>query len=133
MKIQNLFTLLLLIVMGCACSKKSNSVEEKTCGCNSPNLNSSVIEGREFEATISYVNEEKTLYYPNTFWITYGTNHFIVCNEDILPQVIKELKANSEKSFRIKCKGHTKKLCSQPISKATVTYNHIVITKIDLL
>ena len=94
-------------------------------------LKGSIIEGREIEATITYASAKKgNPHYSDVYWITYGMNHYIVCNEAILPQKAKDLKHNEGQYLTVKCRGMLKELCHKQMHPAVVTYYHIELTKI---
>ena len=59
---------------------------------------------------------------------------FIVCNEDILPQKIRDLKYKEEgTTIKVKIQGEVKTLCKKWIHPAIYSYNHITLTKIEVL
>lgn len=129
MKTETFLALLLLTIVGYGCSKKETPPQED-CGCNSP----TVWTIKEYlEEEISYANNQNT-YYPNTFWIGKGFHFFIVCNEDILPQKIRDLKYKEEgTTIKVKIQGEVKTLCKKWIHPVNYSYNHITLTKIEVL
>lgn len=129
MKTKTILALLLVVVMGFG--KTNNLKETPACGCDSAAVKSSIIEGKEIEATITYASAKKgNPHYSDVYWITYGMNHYIVCNEAILPQKAKDLKHNEGQYLTVKCRGMLKELCHKQIHPAVVTYYHIELTKI---
>jgi hypothetical protein len=55
----------------------------------------------------------------------------IVCNEDILNQQILNLKSNGQ-NLNVKFSGHLKEICKKKFDVADVTYENIVLTKIEV-
>lgn len=141
MKPQTLLALLLLVITGCGCSKKSNSTEETlTCGCEMPNLDKNKKTKNPNEETIIAYNKKDNSPnnpYPDTFVISTNKNGMLfslyVCNENILPKEVKVLK-NTDQKLKVKYyEGFSKDLCNGIIAPTHYIYNHITLTKIELL
>jgi hypothetical protein len=87
---------------------------------------------------INYKEQTQTnSYYTNKYWITHVepdcpicVHHMIVCNESLITDDIIYL-LKSQELVNVKFSGHLKEVCEKRIDIASITYQRIVLTKIE--
>ena len=126
--------LFLILILTINCNDKD---EVKDCGCDSPVIkvisDTDNMSGKIYYKTKTDPNDN---YYNNKFWISVDglavnwSQNLIVCNENILPTEILNLK-NSGETISIKFSGDLKKLCENTISIPEDSFEHITLTKLQ--
>lgn len=120
-----------------SCQKDRDEIPD--CGCDST-IRTTIPESANLIGQISYKKQldPNDNYYNNKFWIGYGeqncincSHKMIVCNEGILNQQILNLKSNGQ-TLNVKFSGHLKEICEKTFDVADVTYENIVLTKIEV-
>ncbi len=109
------------------------------CGCNSETIKV-IPENSKLNGQISFKKHSNSndTYYNDTYWIGFVepncsncVHHMIVCNESFIPGNIKTL-INTNGIVNIKFSGNLKKICKKTFDVADVTYQRIILTKIEL-
>lgn len=132
-----LFLLPLTIFLFNSCKKKTNS----DCGCNSP-IVKTISDTNMLVGRISYKKQldPNDNFYNNTYWLGYIDSafcsicsvSFVLCNEDILPIEIEQLKTLPTGSyFEVKFSGSAKELCQKKFDIPEHSFYHITLTKIE--
>lgn len=130
--------LLLALAIGLsAMACKEREEKKPDCGCDSEII-ATIPEAQNITGKISYnvPTDPNDHFYVNKFWITTKSSGAllsvgIVCNESILPPEILQLKKTGG-SLTVKYSGYSKKLCEGIVGPSTYSYDHIVLTKIEL-
>ncbi|RTY83160.1 hypothetical protein EKL99_06195 [Flavobacterium sp. ZB4P23] len=133
---KNLLFLFATLFTISSCSKDDKTPD---CGCDSE-IRTTIPESANLIGKISYKKQldQNDNYYNDKFWIGYTEQNcvncvhkMIVCNEEILNQQILNLKSNGQ-TLNIKFSGHLKEICEKTFDVADVTYENIVLTKIEV-
>ena len=131
----------ILLLFGVIVFAAFSCEEEETptdCGCNSEILRT-IPDTTEVVGQIRYKEKTQTnSYYTNKYWIAFiSTNcsdcvqHLIVCNESLITDDIINL-INTQELANIKFSGHIKEVCEKRFDIASISYNRITLTKIEL-
>ncbi len=109
------------------------------CGCNSETIKV-IPENSKLNGQISFKKHSNSndTYYTDKYWIGFVEpncsnciHHMIVCNENSIPSNIKTL-INTNGIVNIKFSGNLKNICNKTFDVADVTYQRIILTKIEL-
>jgi len=131
--------LLFLFATALTLSNCSKDEKKADCGCDSE-IRRTIPESMNLIGQISYKKQldPNDNYYNDKFWIGYSepncincSHKMIVCNEEILNEQILNLKTNGQ-TLNVKFSGYLKEICKKKIDAADVTYENIVITKIEV-
>lgn len=129
-QIKKVITIIFFLLIALTSNHCKDNTEEPTpdCGCESAILNT-IPESTNLVGVITYKIKLDTQdnYYNNKFWITYAeqncgncVHHMVVCNEDLLPQEVINLK-NTGGSLSVKFSGQLKNICEKIFSPADYT------------
>lgn len=136
-KVAKLFLLFLTVILTNNC-KDRNEETKSDCGCDS-NVTNTILESENLVGTIYYKTQldPQDNYYNNKFWIFYAEencgnciHYMIVCNENLLPQEITNLKTTGG-SLSVKFAGDLKEVCQKIFAPADYTYENITLTQIQ--
>jgi len=127
------------IILSSSSCKKSGP---PTCGCDAP-TKATIPDSANLIGTIYFSEQQNILlsgfYFKNSFFIVYVENncgncihHMGVCNENILPIEILNLKNDNTKNLKVKFAGHLKPVCEKQNAPGDYTYEHILLTKIEI-
>jgi hypothetical protein len=135
--------------MGCKCDEPVKLIvcddnelflESEDCGCNSE-VRVSIIESAQLTGQIAFKHQSSAddIFFNEKFIIVYTesncvncVHHMIICNEDSLCD-FQNLKNTPSKSVTVKFAGNLKKVCDRPFAPGDVTFEHIILTKIERL
>lgn len=134
------FLFLSLICIGfLSCKDNRDDPEpEPNCGCNSE-IEATIPKSANLIGSIRYKIQlaPNDNYYNNKFWITYTepncincVHSMIVCNENILPQEILNIK-NTGETLSVKFAGDLKTICEKIFAPGDYTYQNITLTNIE--
>lgn len=128
------------LVIACAGILSCQKTEQLNCGCYVTNP-AIITESENLLGTIVLNEEAFQGYksYQNKFLIGYQDPNcpncritMVVCNENILPKEILDLKNDPSPILNIKFSGYRKPICDELISPGINTYENIVLTKINV-
>lgn len=119
-----------------SCKKDKNT----NCGCDSKVVksipDSTGLVGKigfkiQIDPNDNFYNNRYWLSYTDTAFCSMCRTSFILCNEEILPTELKQLKNYPDSFIVVKFSGYTKELCQKIFDIPEHNYYHITLTKIE--